>query len=46
MKAEDDLNTEVGEQQLPKLFAGRKTDNKVSVMPVCALLDSLHKYPE
>jgi hypothetical protein len=37
MKAEDDLNTEVGEELLPILFPGRKTENKVSCACVCTV---------
>jgi hypothetical protein len=46
MKTEENLSTEVREEPLPILFAGRKTEIKVSFVPVWALLDSLHKYPE
>jgi hypothetical protein len=46
MKAEEDLNTEVVEEPLPMLFAGRKSELKVSFVPLCSLLDSLLKYSE
>jgi hypothetical protein len=38
MKAEEELNTEVVEESLPMLFAGRKSEMKVSFVPVCSLL--------
>jgi hypothetical protein len=45
METENDLNTEAGEKPLPILFAGIKTE-KVSFVPLCALLDIFEKYPE